>query len=82
MSKLNQKIVLFIGPDLQASDEPSKIGNLFMNRFAIEEDAKNEIFKISFFASSSIANRFINKFPILEGSSLACKAGPINKTIF
>ena len=25
---------------------PSKIGNLFMNRFAIDEDAKNEILKI------------------------------------
>ena len=26
--------------------KPSKIGNLFMNRFAIDEDAKNEILKI------------------------------------
>ena len=25
---------------------PSKIGNLFMNRFAIDEDAKHEILKI------------------------------------
>ena len=45
MSKLNQKIVLFIEPSVWAST-PSKIGNLFMNRFAIDEDAKNEILKI------------------------------------
>jgi len=45
MSKLNQKIVLFIEP-AAAWENPSKIGNLFMNRFAIDEDAKNEILKI------------------------------------
>ena len=46
MSKLNQKIVLFIEPADKAWSKPSKIGNLFMNRFAIDEDAKNEILKI------------------------------------
>ena len=46
MSKLNQKIVLFIEPTAEAWVKPSKIGNLFMNRFAIDEDAKNEILKI------------------------------------
>ena len=46
MSKLNQKIVLFIEPALFAWLTPSKIGNLFMNRFAIGEDAKHEIMKI------------------------------------
>ena len=46
MSKLNQKIVLFIEPAWEAYETPSKIGNLFMNRFAIDEDAKNEILKI------------------------------------
>ena len=45
MSKLNQKIVLFIDPAV-AWEKTSKIGNLFMNRFAIDEDAKNEILKI------------------------------------
>ena len=45
MSKLKQKIVLFIEP-AEAWEKPSKIGNLFMNRFAIDEDAKNEILKI------------------------------------
>ena len=46
MSKFNQKIVLFIEPADEEWDEPSKIGNLFMNRFAIDEDAENEILKI------------------------------------
>ena len=46
MSKFNQKIVLFIEPSKKACDTPSKIGNLFTNRFAIEEDAKHEILKI------------------------------------
>ena len=45
MSKLNQKIVLFIEP-ADSCEKPSEIGNLFMNRFAIDEDAKNEILKI------------------------------------
>ena len=46
MSKLNQKIVLFLEPAVRAWATPSKIGNLFINRFAIDEDAKNEILKI------------------------------------
>ena len=48
MSKLNQKIVLFIEPanEVELYYTPCKIGNLFLNRFAIEEDAKNEILKI------------------------------------
>ena len=46
MSKLNQKIVLFIEPAENAWENPSKIGNLFMNRFGIDEDAKHEILKI------------------------------------
>ena len=46
MSKLNKKIVLFIDPSDKAYLTPSKIGNLFMNRFAIDEDAKHEILKI------------------------------------
>ena len=46
MSKLNQKIVLFIEQGYRAFEKPSKIGNLFMNRFGIDEDAKHEILKI------------------------------------
>ena len=46
MSKLNQKIVLFIESADQAWSKHSQIGNLLMNLFAIDEDAKNEILKI------------------------------------
>ena len=46
MSKLNQKFVVFIEQAAEEFYKPSKIGNLFMNRFAIDEDAKNEILKI------------------------------------
>ena len=46
MSKSNQKIVLFIEPAKYKFETPSKIGNLFMNRFAIDEDANHEILKI------------------------------------
>ena len=47
MSKLNQKIVLFLEPADKAFNTPSKAGNLLMNRFAIDEDAQNEILKIN-----------------------------------
>ena len=41
-----QKIVLFIEPTEEAYFTPLKIGNLFMNRFAIEENDSSEILKI------------------------------------
>ena len=44
--KIMQKIVLFIEPAAEACFTPSKIGNIFMNRFGIDEDAKHEILKI------------------------------------
>ena len=40
-----QKVVLFLGPDKDYKT-PSKIGNLYINRFAIDEDESNEILKI------------------------------------
>ena len=46
MSKISQKIVLFIEPNDNAFETPLKIGNLFMNRFAVDEDAATEILKI------------------------------------
>ena len=46
MAKLSQKIVLFIKPASESWHTPSKIADLFMNRFAIDEDAHNEILKI------------------------------------
>ena len=41
-----QKIVLIIEPNECPYETPSKIGNLFMNRFAVDEDAASEILKI------------------------------------
>ena len=46
MSKTSQKIVLFIEPFDEPWSTPLKIGNLFMNRFAVDEDAASEILKI------------------------------------
>ena len=39
-------IILFIEPAEFAWQKPCKIGNLFMNRLSIDEDAKSEILKI------------------------------------
>ena len=41
-----QKNVLFIEPQQAKFGTPLKIGNLFMNRFSIEEDECNEILQI------------------------------------
>ena len=41
-----QKIILFIEPNDRAFNTPMKIGNIFMNRFTVEEDASVEISKI------------------------------------
>ena len=46
MPKNMQKIVLFIEPFDELWMTPLKIGNLFMNRFAVEEDAASEVLKI------------------------------------
>ena len=46
MTKNMQKIVLFIEPNEDAFMTPLKIGNLFLNRFAVEEDAAFEVLKI------------------------------------
>ena len=40
-----QKIILFIEPFEDAFETPTKIGDIFMNRFAIDEDASCEILK-------------------------------------
>ena len=44
MSKLKQKLVFFIDKDYELS---STVGNLYMNRFAIDEDAGHEIVNIN-----------------------------------
>ena len=41
-----QKIVLFIEPQELKWSTPLKIGNLFMNRFSIDEDGCHETLKI------------------------------------
>ena len=41
-----QKVILFIAPQNKKWSTPTKIGNLFMNRSAIEEDECNEILKV------------------------------------
>ena len=46
MSKLKHKIVLFIEPCYEYCEKLSEIGNLFINRFAIDESAGHEILKI------------------------------------
>ena len=40
-----QKIILFFEPNDEKFMTPEKIGALFMNRFAIDEDASSEILK-------------------------------------
>ena len=46
MPKIMHGIVLFIEPNDDAFNIPSKIGHLFMNRFAIDEDAGFEILSV------------------------------------
>ena len=54
-----QKIVLFIEPfDELKWFTPFKIGNLFMNRFAVDEDAASEILKIFELENTSIAMNY------------------------
>ena len=48
-----QKVILFIEPSDDAFVTPFKIGHLFMNRFAIEEEANFEIVKIFELGKSS-----------------------------
>ena len=40
-----QKIILFVEPIHETFYTPAKIGNLFVNRFAIDENASCEILK-------------------------------------
>ena len=41
-----QNIILFIEPTTSTYYLPSKIGHLFINRFAIDEEERSEILKI------------------------------------
>ena len=46
MPKLMQKLVFFIEPTDKGYELSSTVGNLYMNRFAIDEDAGHEIVNI------------------------------------
>ena len=52
-SEIMQKIVLFVEPTACAFETPVKIKNLFMNRFAIDEDISSEVLNIFEFDKSS-----------------------------
>ena len=54
-----QNIVLFIEPTTNTYYTPSKIGHLFINRFAIGEDEKSEIIKV-FELSDEISDLALN----------------------
>ena len=61
MSKVMQKIVLFIEPCDEAYVTLLKIGNLFMNRFAVEEDAASEVLEIFELEKTSL--KMYNPYP-------------------
>ena len=81
-----QKIVLFIEPSDDAWRTPLKIGNLFMNRFAVDEDAAFEVMKIfelektSFEMSKLSQSTFKNfkKERIHKGKDLNIKTDRLN----
>ena len=60
MPKIMQGIVLFIEPSDDAFFTPSKIGHLFMNRFAIDEDSSFEIVKVLELEKTSLAMYYPN----------------------
>ena len=46
MAKAMHKIILFIEPIDEAFFTPEKAGHLFMNRFAVDEDASFEVLNV------------------------------------
>ena len=49
-----QKIILFIEPSVDAFSTPDKIGHIFMNRVAVDEDARFEILNIFELGKTSV----------------------------
>ena len=49
-----QKIILFVEPNDDTFMTPAKIGNMFINRFAIDENAASEIVNIFELAKTSV----------------------------
>ena len=54
-----QKIVLFFEPQQQKYDTPLKIGNLFINRFGIDEASSHEIIKIYYLEHTATRQVFL-----------------------
>ena len=90
-----QKIVLFIEPIDELCFTPLKIGNLFMNRFAVDEDAASEILKIFELEKTSDEMSFPGLQPHYKYSreereqkgkdlirKIICKCGHIKNTSF
>ena len=61
-----QKIVLFIEPQEFEWETPFKIGNLFMNRFAVEEDGCHETLKI-YYLDNTFWDYYLGKLTKQEG---------------
>ena len=77
MSKNMQKIVLFIEPSDDAYSTPLKIGNLFMNRFSIGEEANFEIVKIlELGKSSEISEGYGNQIGMSLSTLILFIGGP------
>ena len=53
MRKIQQDLFLLVEPSNDAYLTPAKIGNLYLNRFAIDEDAGFEILGIQFLHRAS-----------------------------
>ena len=70
MTKLKQKIIVFISPSDQAFERPTSICNLYMNRFAIEEEAGSEILKIYQFKPGVIEDKINERQLLHNGTGL------------
>ena len=55
-----QKIILFIEPNEDAWFTPAKIGDLFMNRFAVDEDTAFEVINVLELGKTSAKMSFPN----------------------
>ena len=60
MAKLIHKVVIFIEAPYAACETPTKIGNILMNRLAIDEEIEIEILKICYLEHSltDLNNRY------------------------
>ena len=61
-----QKIVLFIEPQEVKYMTPFKIGNLFINRFSIDEDGCHEILKI-YYLEKTFEDYYFDRLTEQEG---------------